>query len=237
MRLTIPTDFPNTAPKGEPPDASRTSPSLARASALAHARPACFPHALWPRRRAARAPPPSAHSGNFITKIFHPNIRHSSGEICVNTLKKDWQPTHGLRRPPRLLPADPTPGRLPKNEPQRRAAPIPPLPARSPDPAAHPAPLPRPGCPATQALAGQPSCASPATPDAAVRRCPPLSARHILMVVRCLLIEPFPESALNEEAAKMLLEVAPPRPSRRQRHPPHAVRCCGRVAAPGRGPR
>lgn len=31
--------------------------------------------------------------------------------------------------------------------------------------------------------------------------------RHILMVVRCLLIEPFPESALNEEAAKMLLEV------------------------------
>jgi ubiquitin-conjugating enzyme E2 S len=30
--------------------------------------------------------------------------------------------------------------------------------------------------------------------------------RHILMVVRCLLIAPFPESALNEEAAKMLLE-------------------------------
>ena len=27
------------------------------------------------------------------------------------------------------------------------------------------------------------------------------------MVVRCLLIAPFPESALNEEAAKMLLEV------------------------------
>lgn len=30
--------------------------------------------------------------------------------------------------------------------------------------------------------------------------------RHILVVVRCLLIEPFPESALNEEAGKMLLE-------------------------------
>jgi ubiquitin-conjugating enzyme E2 S len=26
------------------------------------------------------------------------------------------------------------------------------------------------------------------------------------MVIRCLLIEPFPESALNEEAAKLLLE-------------------------------
>ncbi|KAG1665473.1 hypothetical protein FOA52_007605 [Chlamydomonas sp. UWO 241] len=30
--------------------------------------------------------------------------------------------------------------------------------------------------------------------------------RQVLMVVRCLLIEPFPESALNEEAGKLLLE-------------------------------
>jgi len=30
--------------------------------------------------------------------------------------------------------------------------------------------------------------------------------RHILMVIRCLLIEPFPESALNDEASKLLLE-------------------------------
>lgn len=33
--------------------------------------------------------------------------------------------------------------------------------------------------------------------------------RHILMVIRCLLIEPFPESALNDEASKLLLEVRP----------------------------
>lgn len=64
--------------------------------------------------------------GFFVTKIFHPNIRQPGGEICVNTLKKDWQPSHSLR--------------------------------------------------------------------------------HVLMVIRCLLIEPFPESALNEEAAKLLLE-------------------------------
>ena len=64
--------------------------------------------------------------GFFVTKIFHPNIRQPTGEICVNTLKKDWQPSHSLR--------------------------------------------------------------------------------HVLMVIRCLLIEPFPESALNEEAAKLLLE-------------------------------
>lgn len=61
-----------------------------------------------------------------MTKIFHPNIRQPSGEICVNTLKKDWQPSHGIR--------------------------------------------------------------------------------HILKVIRCLLIQPFPDSALNEEAAKLLNE-------------------------------
>jgi ubiquitin-conjugating enzyme E2 S len=61
-----------------------------------------------------------------LTKIFHPNIRQPTGEICVNTLKKDWKPSHGLR--------------------------------------------------------------------------------HVLMVIRCLLIEPFPESALNEDAAKLMLE-------------------------------
>jgi len=35
---------------------------------------------------------------------------------------------------------------------------------------------------------------------------PGLGIRHILMVIRCLLIQPNPESALNEEAGKLLLE-------------------------------
>jgi hypothetical protein len=35
---------------------------------------------------------------------------------------------------------------------------------------------------------------------------PDMGLRHVLLVVRCLLIEPFPESALNEEAGKLLLE-------------------------------
>ncbi|KAG6430951.1 hypothetical protein SASPL_109025 [Salvia splendens] len=35
---------------------------------------------------------------------------------------------------------------------------------------------------------------------------PTLGLRHVLIVIRCLLIEPFPESALNEQAGKMLLE-------------------------------
>ena len=32
--------------------------------------------------------PPKAY---FITKIFHPNVDEKSGEVCVNTLKSDWQ--------------------------------------------------------------------------------------------------------------------------------------------------
>lgn len=64
--------------------------------------------------------------GFFLTKIFHPNVSEK-GEICVNTLKKDWDPKNW-------------------------------------------------------------------------------SIYNILEVVKCLLIVPFPESALNEEAGKMFME-------------------------------
>ncbi|XP_023543482.1 ubiquitin-conjugating enzyme E2 22-like [Cucurbita pepo subsp. pepo] len=40
--------------------------------------------------------PYSPPKGYFLTKIFHPNIA-TNGEICVNTLKKDWNPSLGLR--------------------------------------------------------------------------------------------------------------------------------------------
>jgi ubiquitin-conjugating enzyme E2 S len=63
--------------------------------------------------------------GWFATKIFHPNVG-GNGEICVNTLKKDWKSTYGIG--------------------------------------------------------------------------------HILVTVKCLLIYPNPESALDEEAGKLLLE-------------------------------
>ncbi|KAM5537345.1 hypothetical protein V8D89_009075 [Ganoderma adspersum] len=61
----------------------------------------------------------------FATKIFHPNVS-TAGEICVNTLKKDWKSSYGIG--------------------------------------------------------------------------------HILVTVKCLLIYPNPESALDEEAGKLLLE-------------------------------
>lgn len=40
--------------------------------------------------------PHSPPKGYFLTKIFHPNIA-TNGEICVNALKRDWNPTLGLR--------------------------------------------------------------------------------------------------------------------------------------------
>ena len=36
-----------------------------------------------------------ARAGYFLTKIYHPNIS-KGGEICVNTLKKDWQSSLGI---------------------------------------------------------------------------------------------------------------------------------------------
>jgi ubiquitin-conjugating enzyme E2 S len=63
--------------------------------------------------------------GWFATKIFHPNVS-TAGEICVNTLKKDWNSSYGIG--------------------------------------------------------------------------------HILITVKCLLIYPNPESALDEEAGKLLLD-------------------------------
>lgn len=62
-----------------------------------------------------------------MTKIFHPNVAVPSGEICVNTLKKDWNPSNW-------------------------------------------------------------------------------SLTHIFEVVKCLLIVPFPESSLNEEAGREFME-------------------------------
>ena len=62
-----------------------------------------------------------------MTKIFHPNVAVPSGDICVNTLKKDWNPMNW-------------------------------------------------------------------------------SLSHIFEVIKCLLIVPFPESSLNEEAGREFME-------------------------------
>jgi len=40
--------------------------------------------------------PSAPPKGYFITKIFHPNVA-KNGEICVNTLKKDWKSDLGIK--------------------------------------------------------------------------------------------------------------------------------------------
>lgn len=39
--------------------------------------------------------PSSPPKGYFLTKVFHPNVSRT-GEICVNTLKKDWKKELGI---------------------------------------------------------------------------------------------------------------------------------------------
>ena len=39
-----------------------------------------------------RVPP----KGFFLTKVFHPNVANN-GEICVNTLKRDWKADLGIK--------------------------------------------------------------------------------------------------------------------------------------------
>lgn len=41
--------------------------------------------------------PSAAPRGYFLTKIFHPNIA-PNGDICVNTLKRDWKPDTSLKK-------------------------------------------------------------------------------------------------------------------------------------------
>merc|ERR1712227_553156 len=40
--------------------------------------------------------PQEPPKGYFLTKVFHPNVA-SNGEICVNTLKKDWKAELGIK--------------------------------------------------------------------------------------------------------------------------------------------
>lgn len=40
--------------------------------------------------------PTAPPKGFFVTKIFHPNVG-KNGEICVNTLKKDWKQDLGIK--------------------------------------------------------------------------------------------------------------------------------------------
>ncbi|XP_054160668.1 ubiquitin-conjugating enzyme E2 S-like [Oppia nitens] len=61
--------------------------------------PACTPYFGGSFRLKMVLPkdfPMSPPKGFFLTKIFHPNVSRN-GEICVNTLKKDWKSDLGIK--------------------------------------------------------------------------------------------------------------------------------------------
>ena len=41
--------------------------------------------------------PASPPKASFRTRIWHPNVEETTGSICVDTLKRDWQPALTLR--------------------------------------------------------------------------------------------------------------------------------------------
>ena len=71
MRLVFGTDYPAAPPKGKKRAFSSSGRQCMRLTSYTTA-------------------------GIFLTKIFHPNVS-KAGEICVNTLKRDWSPSVGLR--------------------------------------------------------------------------------------------------------------------------------------------
>ena len=78
VKLVLPSDYPSAPPKGAP------------RRRAAHSRP--LPLFL----KSDLTPPPLRRAaGYFLTRIYHPNIS-KTGEICVNTLKKDWQSNLGI---------------------------------------------------------------------------------------------------------------------------------------------
>ena len=78
IKLALPSDYPHAPPKGAPalsPGQHGRSFLSAEQILYAAGSPRC--------------------AGYFLTKIFHPNIS-KTGEICVNTLKKDWRHDLGI---------------------------------------------------------------------------------------------------------------------------------------------
>lgn len=47
------------------------------------------------RLQLGRGYPAAPPRAVFVTRIFHPNVS-ASGEVCVNTLARDWRPELGL---------------------------------------------------------------------------------------------------------------------------------------------
>jgi ubiquitin-conjugating enzyme E2 S len=123
--------------------------------------------------------PNSPPRGFFLTRIYHPNVS-TSGDICVNTLKKDWSATVTLSH-------------------------------------------------VLQVRLGAIDCCG-------VRPRMPTHWSFLKQVIRCLLIVPFPESSLNDEAGKQFMESYEDYAKRaRLLTSVHAMRKAGAAAGTGTG--
>ena len=81
-------------PRARPSRAPRACSDLALTSPLAAATP--FESGVYKVKLSLPSDFPHAPpKGFFLTKIYHPNVS-KSGEICVNTLKKDWRSDLGI---------------------------------------------------------------------------------------------------------------------------------------------
>ena len=88
-KLVLGSEYPSAPPKGACAAALR---ARARARVCTFS-PRRLPQRLTPRcRLRARFGVCAAY---FLTKIFHPNVS-SNGDVCVNTLKKDWKSNLGI---------------------------------------------------------------------------------------------------------------------------------------------
>ncbi|KAL8680260.1 MAG: hypothetical protein Q9186_003556 [Xanthomendoza sp. 1 TL-2023] len=84
-----------------PPDGSAgsTSDELTQLAILItgpHGTP--YSHGLWKLRLLIPDDyPKTPPRASFRTRIWHPNVDESSGDVCVNTLKRDWDQSLTLR--------------------------------------------------------------------------------------------------------------------------------------------
>jgi hypothetical protein len=138
-------------------------------------------------------------SGYFITKLFHPNVS-KTGEICVNTLKKDWKPDYGITHVLTVV----------------KCLLIHPNPESALNEEAGKLLLEEWVCVCVCVCVCVSMCVCVyvcvyvyvyvCVCCDCVMVCMGVREHKVLTVVKCLLIHPNPESALNEEASKLLLE-------------------------------
>lgn len=95
LKLILGSEYPSAPPKGAygAMCCRRRTVTWPRAVPASNCAVRVFEFETWSPTAYIQQPscPLFWPAGFFLTKIFHPNVANS-GDICVNTLKKDWKP-------------------------------------------------------------------------------------------------------------------------------------------------